>query len=75
MKEKQKVMGFGHRVYKKQDSRVAAMEACARKLSEIKKEKVWMDIYDVLVDVMKREKNIYPNLDLPAGTCLLFNGF
>lgn len=75
LKEKQKIMGFGHRVYKKQDSRVPSMETCARRLSEIKKEKVWMQIYDVLVDVMKREKNIYPNLDLPAGPAYYLMGF
>ena len=67
LKARQKIMGFGHRVYKKQDSRVPVMESCARRLSEIKNEKLWMEIYDVLVSVMKREKNIYPNLDLPAG--------
>ena len=31
LREKQKIMGFGHRVYRKQDSRVSAMEDCARK--------------------------------------------
>ena len=75
LKNKQKIMGFGHRVYKKQDSRVSAMENCARKLSEIKGDTVWMEIYDVLVDIMKREKNIYPNLDLPAGPAYFLMGF
>lgn len=75
LKNKQKVMGFGHRVYKQQDSRVSAMENCARQMSEIQQEKGWMDIYDVLVEVMKREKNIYPNLDLPAGPAYYLMGF
>ena len=75
LKKKQKIMGFGHRVYKKQDSRVPAMENCARKMSEMKGEKVWMEIYDILVDIMKREKNIYPNLDLPAGPAYYLMGF
>ncbi len=75
LKKKQKIMGFGHRVYRKQDSRVPSMEACARKLSEIKKEQIWMDIYDEMVAVMKREKNIYPNLDLPAGPAYYLMGF
>ena len=34
-----------------------------------------MDIYDILVTVMKREKNIYPNLDLPAGPAYYLMGF
>lgn len=73
--EKQKVMGFGHRVYKQQDSRVLSMEKCARRMAEIKQESVWMEIYDVLVEVMKREKNIYPNVDLPAGPAYYLMGF
>lgn len=75
LKNKQKIMGFGHRVYRQQDSRVAAMEACARQLSKIKQEPVWMEIYDILVQAMKREKNIYPNLDLPAGPAYYLMGF
>lgn len=75
LKNKQKIMGFGHRVYRQQDSRVSAMENCARKMSEMKGEQVWMEIYDVLVDLMKREKNIYPNLDLPAGPAYYLMGF
>ena len=75
LKNKQKIMGFGHRVYKKQDSRVSAMEDCARKLSHMHKETKWMEIYDILVATMKKEKNIYPNLDLPAGPAYYLMGF
>ena len=75
LKNKEKVMGFGHRVYREQDSRVPSMEVCARQLSEIKQEKVWMEIYDILVQTMKREKNICPNVDLPAGPVYYLMGF
>ena len=75
LKNKEKVMGFGHRVYRDQDSRVPSMETCARKLSEIKKEPVWMEMYDILVSTMKREKNICPNVDLPAGPVYYLMGF
>ena len=75
LKNKQKVMGFGHRVYRDQDSRVPSMEKCARRLSEIKKEPLWMEMYDILVSVMKREKNICPNVDLPAGPVYYLMGF
>ncbi|MBC6415537.1 MAG: bifunctional 2-methylcitrate synthase/citrate synthase [Bdellovibrionales bacterium] len=73
--KKEKIMGFGHRVYRKQDSRVPSMESCARSLSQIKQESKWMEIYDNLVSVMKREKNIYPNVDLPAGPVYYLMGF
>ena len=73
--KKEKVMGFGHRVYREQDSRVSAMEVCARQLSEMKKENKWMEIYDTLVSVMKKEKNINPNVDFPAGPVYYLMGF
>lgn len=72
---KEKVMGFGHRVYRDQDSRVPSMEVCARELSEMKKESKWMEMYDILKTVMKREKNICPNVDLPAGPVYYLMGF
>ena len=75
LKEKRKIMGFGHRVYKKQDSRVAVMYECARKMAEIKGEQKWIEIYDILVQTMQQEKNIYPNLDLPAGPAYYLMGF
>ena len=34
-----------------------------------------MEMYDILVATMKREKNIYPNLDLPAGPAYYLMGF
>lgn len=75
LKQKQKIMGFGHRVYKKEDSRVASMRECAQKMSEIKQDNQWMEIYNIWVQTMKEEKNIYPNLDLPAGPAYYLMGF
>ena len=75
LSKKEKVMGFGHRVYRDQDSRVPSMEACAKKLSEIKKESKWLEMYDILKATMKREKNICPNVDLPAGPVYYLMGF
>ena len=75
LKAKQKIMGFGHRVYKKQDSRVPSMENCARRLSEMKNETLWMEIYDVLAATMKREKNILPQPGSSSRAGLLPDGF
>lgn len=75
LKNKEKIMGFGHRVYKKEDSRVAVMKACAQRMSEIKEEPAWMEMYEVMAEAMKREKNIYPNVDFPAGPAYYLMGF
>lgn len=75
LKQKQKIMGFGHRVYKKQDSRVPAMYQCAKRLAKLKRGEKWIEMYDILSETMIQEKNIYPNLDLPAGPAYYLMGF
>lgn len=75
LSEKRKIMGFGHRVYKKQDSRVATMYEAAKKMSEIKGESKWIEMYDIMSKTVLEEKNIYPNVDLPAGPAYYLMGF
>ena len=72
---KRKVMGFGHRVYKKGDSRVPTMKKYAQKMADITGEQKWMKIYESLENVMADKKKIYPNLDFPAGPAYYMMGF
>ena len=72
---KRKVMGFGHRVYKKGDSRVPTMKKYAMKMAEVTGESKWMKMYESLENVMVNKKNIYPNLDFPAGPAYFMMGF
>jgi len=69
------VMGFGHRVYKKGDSRVPTMEKYFRKVSSIKKDKKFIKIYDIVKNVMIERKNIHPNVDYPTGPTYHLMGF
>ena len=69
------VMGFGHRVYKKGDSRVPTMEKYFRKVSKIRNDKKFHKIYDIVKDVMLKRKNIYPNVDYPTGPTYHLMGF
>ena len=69
------VMGFGHRVYKKGDSRVPTMEKYFKKVSEIKKDKKFHKIYDVIKNVMVKRKDIHPNVDYPTGPTYHLMGF
>lgn len=73
--QKRKVMGFGHRVYKKGDSRVPTMKKYAMKMAEVTGESKWMKMYESLEKVMVQKKNIYPNLDFPAGPAYYMMGF
>ena len=65
--KKEVVMGFGHRVYKKGDSRVPTMEKYFKKVAKIKKDMKFQKIYDIVKNTMIERKNIYPNLDFPTG--------
>ena len=68
-------MGFGHRVYKKGDSRVPTMEKYFKKVSTIKKDKKFIKIYDIVKNVMIERKNIHPNVDYPTGPTYQLMGF
>jgi len=72
---KKKIMGFGHRVYKKQDSRAPIMQrftdAYAQHLGDTK----WIDIARVVEKTMIERKKIYPNIDYPAGPAYHMMGF
>jgi len=69
------VMGFGHRVYKKGDSRVPTMEKYFKKVSKISKDKKFHKIYDLVKSVMIERKNIHPNVDYPTGPTYHLMGF
>jgi 2-methylcitrate synthase len=73
--EKKKVMGFGHRVYRKGDSRVPTMKKYTEKMADFTGEKKWLEIANILEDTMVSEKGIYPNLDFPAGPAYYMMGF
>ena len=68
LKNKEKIMGFGHRLYRTGDSRTQIIKDGGRKLAEQEGNTLWHDISDIMEKVMLREKNIYPNLDFPAAT-------
>lgn len=72
---KRKVMGFGHRVYKKGDSRVPTMKKYAQVMADVTGEQKWMQMYNSLEKVMVEKKRIYPNLDFPAGPAYYMMGF
>jgi len=75
LKNKDVVMGFGHRVYKKGDSRVPTMEKYFKKVSSIKKDKKFIKIYEIVKNVMIERKNIHPNVDYPTGPTYHLMGF
>ncbi|MGO2655228.1 MAG: bifunctional 2-methylcitrate synthase/citrate synthase [Pseudoclavibacter sp.] len=73
--EKRKVMGFGHRVYKKGDSRVPTMQQSTLELIERYDRDDLKRLYDALAKEVDEAKGIKPNLDYPAGPAYFLLGF
>ncbi|MBM0261241.1 bifunctional 2-methylcitrate synthase/citrate synthase [Corynebacterium macginleyi] len=71
------VMGFGHRVYKKGDSRVPTMEAAFKGLAEQHDQTKWIEVYDIMAKTIEENTSIKikPNLDFPAGPAYYLLGF
>ncbi len=67
LKKKKLIMGFGHRVYRKGDSRVPTMKKYFLKVAEILKEKKLPKMSQIIETIMIEKKNIHPNLDYPSG--------
>ncbi|HWK78573.1 MAG TPA: bifunctional 2-methylcitrate synthase/citrate synthase [Microbacterium sp.] len=73
--EKRKIMGFGHRVYKRGDSRVPTMKAALDTLVEHYDRPDVAELYSMLEDEFVSRKGIYPNLDYPSGPAYNLIGY
>ena len=68
-KSGERVMGFGHRVYKAEDPRAAQLREGVKFLSEEKGDPSWYEILVAVMDAMKpyQRRGIYANVDFFAG--------
>lgn len=65
---KERIMGFGHRVYKAVDPRATVLRELADQIMQGKEDTRWLDLSDKVRAVMAEEmekagKKIYPNVD------------
>ena len=65
---KEKIMGFGHRVYKKCDPRSDIIQAWSKRLCQTDGEHLLYDVSERIEKVMRREKKMFPNLDFYSAT-------
>jgi len=65
--KKQLIMGFGHRIYKKGDSRVATMRAMAKEIGPRVGQTQWVPACEALEAAMQKLKGLYANADLYAA--------
>ena len=71
---KQKIMGFGHRVYKNGDPRAKHLQAMSRQLGELKGD---MKLYNMSVrieELVTGQKGLKPNVDFYSASCYTMLG-
>lgn len=65
---KEKIMGFGHRVYRKGDPRAKHLREMSRKLTKIRGEEKWYDMSVKIDEIVTDQKNLPPNVDFYSAS-------
>jgi len=75
LNQKERIPGFGHRVYNKGDCRYLLMKKHLLQIADLKKDHNWVEISELLEEDMLETNGIYPNLDLATGPLYHLMGF
>jgi len=66
---KERIMGFGHRVYKTYDPRAKILKELAAELAEQHPDQAkWFEMSKLVEEVVLEEKSLYPNVDFYAAS-------
>ncbi len=71
---KEKIMGFGHRVYTQSDPRSDIIKAWSHKLAAAKGDDTLYPVSERIESVMWTEKKLFPNLDFYSASAYHFCG-
>jgi citrate synthase len=63
----EKVMGFGHAVYRTMDPRATVLKQLARDVGVAHGDTRWADIFEALQTTVYEQKGLWPNVDLYAA--------
>jgi citrate synthase len=64
---KERIMGFGHRVYKTGDVRAGILKPYACRAAEAAGMLHWEQTAEIIERILAEEKHLFPNLDWPSG--------
>lgn len=65
---KEKIMGFGHRVYKGGDPRAIELRKMSEALSQEKKDTKWFEMSKKMEELVYKEKGLFPNVDFYSAS-------
>jgi citrate synthase len=74
LQNKEKVMGFGHRVYKTDDPRATHLRKMSKELGEKSGDGTFYEISREIEKTVMDEKGIYPNVDFYAASVYAYLG-
>ena len=74
LRQKQKIMGFGHAVYRESDPRNAVIKAWSERLSKTATDSKWFAISEAIETLMWEEKKLFANLDFYSASAFTFLG-
>ncbi|WP_100398806.1 citrate synthase [Bacillus sp. FJAT-44742] len=68
LSKKQKIMGFGHRVYKDGDPRAKHLKEMSKQLALLTGESKWYDMSVEIENIVTKEKGLPPNVDFYSAS-------
>jgi citrate synthase len=68
MAKKEKIMGFGHRVYKNGDPRAKHLKIMSEKLTKLTGEPKWFEMSVLIENIVTGEKKLPPNVDFYSAS-------
>jgi len=66
--KKEKIMGFGHRVYKNGDPRAKHLKVMSEKLTNLTGEPKWYEMSVLIENIVNGEKKLPPNVDFYSAS-------
>lgn len=71
---KKRIMGFGHRVYKREDPRNPIIKKMSKELGDRLGENQWFEISQKVEEIINTEKGLHPNLDFYSSSAYYLLG-
>jgi citrate synthase len=71
---KERIMGFGHRVYKTYDPRAVILKRFSKQLAERSDEPHWFSMSEHIEKAVMEEKGLYPNVDFYSASTYHYLG-
>ncbi|HEY2802495.1 MAG TPA: citrate/2-methylcitrate synthase [Actinomycetota bacterium] len=70
----EKIMGFGHPVYKTEDPRRTHLRPLSKELADRKNDPTWYELSDAIEKAVMEEKGLYANVDFYAASVYHYLG-